>query len=381
MSHRTLFIVITLLGLTLLAATILARTTAADATKYVCPPCGLPCDGAVYDKPGACPKCGMTLVDQASIRAAAPGPKVGILIFDGVQVIDYTGPYEIFQAAGFDVFTVAASRDPITTVAGMTVVPKFTFADAPAPDVLVVPGGGIRSALDSEATVRWVRETAGRAGHTMSVCNGAFILAKTGLLDGLSATTTFGNIPKLRSAYPGVRVVDDKRVVDNGKILTTGGLTAGIDGALHVVSLLNGRGSAQLVAIGEEYDWKPGGGFVRGSLAEANLQPWIDGSIDGTGQWKVLRWEGGSDRWEIAAEGASELSPGELVERFDKVAATSGKWKRTDAGSAKAQAASSGHWAFTGRDGKPWRGTLTVRPQASAKGVYDVALTISRVHS
>src|SRR5262249_29673817 len=244
-----------------------------------------------------------------------------------VQVIDYTGPYEIFQAAGFDVFTVAASRDPITTVAGMTVVPKFAFADAPAPDVLVVPGGGIRSAVDSDATVRWVRETAGRAGHTMSVCNGAFILAKTGLLDGLTATTAFGNIPKPRSAYRTIRVVEDKRVVDNGKLLTTGGLTAGIDGALHLVSVLKGRGSAQLVAIEEEYDWKPEGGFVRGTLAEANLQPWIDGSLDGAGQWKVLRWEGGSDRWEIAAEGTSELSANALVERFDKVAAAAGTWK------------------------------------------------------
>jgi len=175
--------------------------------------------------------------------------------------------------------------------------------------------------------------------------------------------------------------VEDKRVVDNGKLLTTGGLTAGIDGALHLVSVLKGRGSAQLVAIEEEYDWKPEGGFVRGTLAEANLQPWIDGSLDGAGQWKVLRWEGGSDRWEIAAEGTSELSANALVERFDKVAAASGKWKRAGAGSTKSQTVSSGHWTFTGRDGKPWQGTLTVGQRASAKGMYDVALTISRARS
>src|SRR5262249_39829463 len=112
---------------------------------------------------------------------------------------------------------------------------------------------------------------------------------------GLTATTTFGNIPKLRSAYPTIRVVEDKRVVDNGKLLTTGGLTAGIDGALHLVSVLKGRGSAQLVALEEGYDWKPEAGCVRGTLAEANLQPWIDGSLDGAGQWKVLR-SGGRER-------------------------------------------------------------------------------------
>src|SRR5262249_6233899 len=135
--------------------------------------------------------------------------KVAILIFTGVQIIDYTGPYEVFQAAGFDVYTVAATKDPITTVAGMTVVPKYTFDDAPAPDVLVVPGGGIGGAHDSAPTLRWIEATAAKAGHTMSVCNGAFLLAQAGLLDGLKATTTYHNVPKLRTMYPKIDVVDD----------------------------------------------------------------------------------------------------------------------------------------------------------------------------
>jgi hypothetical protein len=93
---------------------------AAQPKHYVCPPCGLPCDAEDQDKPGTCPKCGMTLVDRDSVDVrAAARQKVGILIFNGVQIIDYTGPYEIFQGAGFEVYTVAETPEPILTVAGM----------------------------------------------------------------------------------------------------------------------------------------------------------------------------------------------------------------------------------------------------------------------
>src|SRR5262249_52563175 len=156
-----------------------------------------------------------------------------------------------------EVYTVAATHDPITTAMGMTVVPKYSFADAPAPEVLVVPGGGVRAASQHAPTLQWVREVTARDRHTMSVCNGAFILASAGLLDGLTATTTAHNIERLRTQYPRVHVVDDQRWVDNGKIITTGGLSAGIDGALHVVSRLRGAGVAQQVALGEEYAWSP----------------------------------------------------------------------------------------------------------------------------
>src|SRR5262249_9290969 len=157
--------------------------------RYRCAPCGMPCDDNVYGHPGPCPHCGEKLVEEDA--AAAPArdrKKVAILIYDGVQIIDYTGPYEIFHAAGFDVYTAAATKESLTTVAGMTVVPEHTFDDAPAPDVLVVPGGGLNGVHESEPTLKWIAATAERAGHTMSVCNGAFILAQVGLLDGLKAT-------------------------------------------------------------------------------------------------------------------------------------------------------------------------------------------------
>src|SRR5207245_8921403 len=109
----------------------------------------------------------------------------------------------------------------------------------------------------------------------MSVCNGAFILASAGLLDGLTATTTSGLIEKLRAEYPKTKVVDDRRFVDNGRIITAGGLSSGIDGALHVVSKMLGNGTAQAVALALEYDWRPGAGFARGALA-ARLIPDLD---------------------------------------------------------------------------------------------------------
>ncbi|HTY40840.1 MAG TPA: DJ-1/PfpI family protein [Thermoanaerobaculia bacterium] len=235
---------------------------AAPAAGWVCAPCDMACDQTVYDEPGTCPKCGLKLVrKEAADRAkeTSARPKVAILVFDGVQIIDSMGPYEVFGASGFEVYTVGRTKTPVTTAMGLTIVPRYDFADAPAPAVLVVPGGGVRGARESEATLRFVRETTARAQHTLSVCNGAFILGSAGLLDGLSATTTAGLVGELRAEFPKTRVVGDRRFVDNGKIVTAGGLSAGIDGALHVVARMMGDATAARVAVGEEYDWHPEG--------------------------------------------------------------------------------------------------------------------------
>jgi putative intracellular protease/amidase len=349
------------------------------AKHYVCPPCGMPCDAKVYDHPGSCPVCGIKLVDKDEAEAAIRDrKKVAILIFTGVQIIDYTGPYEIFQAAGFDVYTVAATKDPITTVAGMTVVPKYTFEDAPQPDVLVVPGGGINGVHESAATLKWISDVTAKAEHTMSVCNGAFILAQVGLLDGLTATTTFHNIPRLGAMYPKIKkVVDDQRYVDNGKIITTGGLSAGIDGALHVVALMRGNGEAQKVAIGEEYDWNPG--WVRGALADNLVTPYLDEVADATGKWEVLNTEGGTDRWQIVARGISEKSAAEILAQFDQTLAARGKWTSVKAASTGSSAATRGSWRFNGPDGKPWTGTVSIDPVEGKSHQYMVKLDIARV--
>src|SRR5256885_1048640 len=121
---------------------------AISVEQYVCPPCGCGVDDKIYDKPGSCPVCGMPLMVKGSQPAPKAPPqqtrkKAAILIFDNVQIIDYTGPYEVFGAAGLQVFTVATSTAMITTSMGMKVTPHYALEDAPAADVLLIPGGGI----------------------------------------------------------------------------------------------------------------------------------------------------------------------------------------------------------------------------------------------
>jgi putative intracellular protease/amidase len=368
-SARIALSVVLCLGLAAAAVSAQAQNQGQAGTRHwVCDPCGLPCDTAVYDSPGTCAKCGMALVDEDEAHrkveeAARSRKKAAILIFDGVQIIDYTGPYEVFGAAGFQVYTVAATREPVTTAMGMTVVPKFTFADAPQPDVLVVPGGGVREAQGSAATLKWITDTTARTTHTMSVCNGAFILANTGLLDGLTATTTAGQIERLQAAYPKIHVIGTKRYVDNGKIITTAGLSSGIDGALHVVSRMLGNGTAQSVALGEEYDWRPDSGFARAALAD-RLIPRMD--LNAMGQWEVASTQGGTDHWELVLRGSSDRSAAELTNQFSK-ALSDGKWEKAGSG-----------WKFSGRDGAAWSGQLSVEPVAGQSRQYTARLTIAR---
>lgn len=224
---------------------------------YVCPPCGLDCDKATHDKPGVCPHCGMTLVEK-TVESHAAGEKpltVAILVFNGVEIIDFAGPWEVFGAAGFEVHTVAPGPDPIKTVFGEKVVPDYTIENSPKADIVLIPGGSIAAAIKDPKVIEWIQTRSKEARHVMSVCNGAFLLAKAGLLDGLSATTVRGGLAQLSKFAPRTKVVHNQRYVDNGKFITTAGLSAGIDGALHLVAKTLGKDFAQAVAHGLEYRW------------------------------------------------------------------------------------------------------------------------------
>ncbi len=356
---------------------LVAAPALATAARYICPPCGQPCDTSVFDHPGACPKCGMTLVDASTVKAATSEralKRAAILVFNGVEIIDSMGPYEVLGAADFDVYTVGATKEPVTSAMGQVLVPKYSFSDAPVADVLVVPGGGVYGAQHDAATLEWVRSAARRAQLTMSVCNGAFILASAGLLDGLTATTTASNIERLRAQFPKVRVVEDQRFVDNGRIITTGGLSAGIDGALHVVERTRGKGFAQQVALGEEYDWGARARFARAALAD-RLIPHV--SMDKIGTWEVVRTQGDTDRWEMVLQGTSALGPDSLLEYIDREFASHGKWIAVPPGPRSRLVRTRG-WTFTGRDGEPWTGSAAIEAKPGTDHAYALTLTIGR---
>jgi putative intracellular protease/amidase/YHS domain-containing protein len=193
---------------------------------------------------------------SAEPQAAAPRRKVAILVYDGVELLDFAGPGEVFAAAGrFDVFTVGPTSAPITSQGFVEVQPRYSLTSAPRPDILIVPGGAVGTVISNHDAMRWLETTAANAEQVLSVCNGAIILAQAGLLDGLEATTHHGSIAALRRQAPRTTVHDDRRFVDNGKVVTAAGVSAGIDMSLHVVSKLLGADAATSTARYMEYAW------------------------------------------------------------------------------------------------------------------------------
>lgn len=193
---------------------------------------------------------------------------VGILIFDDVEVLDFAGPFEVFsrtrllpgpesrrseETAPFHVFTIAKSRAPVTATGGLQVIPHHGFADAPRVDLLLVPGGfGTRALLTDGETLDWIRRTAAQARRVTSVCTGALLYAKLGLLAGRRATTHWGALDLLASLDAGVTVERTLRVVDDG-IISSAGVASGIDMAFYVVETLLGRAVADETAHYIEY--------------------------------------------------------------------------------------------------------------------------------
>jgi transcriptional regulator GlxA family with amidase domain len=181
---------------------------------------------------------------------------VAFVLSKGAVMIDFAGPWEVFQdarfsnkgAAGFELFTVAETSDPIRASGGMLIVPNYVFATAPAPKVIIIPAqsGG-------PAVIEWIREKSKTADVTASVCTGAFVLAGTGLLSGKPVTTHHGAYQILASKFPDVHVVRGARFVDDGNIASSGGLSSGIDLALHLVERYFGRDVASRITDQMEY--------------------------------------------------------------------------------------------------------------------------------
>jgi transcriptional regulator GlxA family with amidase domain len=189
---------------------------------------------------------------------------------DGVEVLDFAGPMEVFSYAGFKIFTVSKKKEPLLSQGILRVIPEYCIDDAPPSDILAFFGGDSGVAAEDPAVIAWVQSRKAETKYYFSVCTGAFFLGRAGILDGLTATTFHSSIDRLRAAFPSTKVLADVRFVDNGKVITTAGISAGIDGALHLVAKLKGEEVARQVAVEIEYDkWVPGQGLVLGEPTSA----------------------------------------------------------------------------------------------------------------
>ncbi len=188
---------------------------------------------------------------------------VAILVFDDAEVLDFCGPFEVFSVAGrdrdprpFRVRLVAEHPGPVRARNGLSVNPDHTLQDCPPSEILLVPGGqGTRKEMHNRTIVDWVRSRAAEAELVLSVCTGALILATAGLLDGLTVTTHHGAFNLLRETVPRATVREGVRFVDNGRVITSAGIAAGIDMSLHVVARLFGPETAAETARYMEYPW------------------------------------------------------------------------------------------------------------------------------
>jgi transcriptional regulator GlxA family with amidase domain len=194
---------------------------------------------------------------------------VGILIFPEIEILDFSGPFEVFSIATrvaqrdkdanpapFNAFLVAETSDVVTARYGYLVKPHYRFDDHPKIDLLIVPGGIIDQPRRSRATMDWIERVAGRAEIVSSVCTGAFLLAQLRLLDGQKATTHWEDLERLQREFPNVEVIDNQIFVDQGRIITSAGISAGIDMSLHLVSKLQSPGLAQRAARQMVYPWQ-----------------------------------------------------------------------------------------------------------------------------
>lgn len=192
---------------------------------------------------------------------------VAIFIFEDVELLDFAGPFEIFTTANhvvkdeeapFNVYTVGLRPEPIHTRFGLIVTPHYAISTCQPPDILVIPGGrGARKAMHDPAVLDWVKAIDEQTELTTSVCTGALILGAAGLLDGLKSTTHYASYELLAETAPNTTVIQGVRYVDNGRIITSAGVQAGMDMSLHVVARLLGNEIAHQTAHHIEYKWMP----------------------------------------------------------------------------------------------------------------------------
>lgn len=198
------------------------------------------------------------------MTASAQTPfNIGIYIYQDAEVLDFSGPFEVFSTASrltdtpvFNVFLVAQDLSPVRARGGYSINPDYTIHKHPAIDVLLIPGGVHTHELNKPDVIHWVQTTSTSAAYVTSVCTGAFILAKAGLLAGLNVTTHWEDIDDLRSSFSELNVIEGVRWVDEGKYVTSAGISAGIDMSLHLVAKIIDSQLAVRTAKQMDFEWR-----------------------------------------------------------------------------------------------------------------------------
>jgi len=193
---------------------------------------------------------------------------VGIYLFNQVEVLDFAGPFEVFSTASrvklrldqdadepFRVFTISETGQNIHARGGLEVKPNYHFNNHPNINLLIIPGGVVTEEINKEDVIQWINNESISPGIVASVCTGAFLLAKAGLLSCKSATTHWEDITDFKSMFPDLNVIENKRWIDEGQIVTSAGISAGIDMSLHLVSRFEGDDLAVKTAKQMEFDW------------------------------------------------------------------------------------------------------------------------------
>jgi len=188
--------------------------------------------------------------------------KVGILLFNEVEVLDFAGPFEVFSLAEkdeeklFDVITIAETETTISARNGLKIVPEFTFLNHPDLDILIIPGGygADHIEIKNPVTLNWIQKQFAKVSITASVCTGAFLLAECGLLNNKKATTHWMDLAILAKAYPKISVIKDVKYIDEDNLITAGGISAGINMSFYIITKLFGKEIAKFTAKRMEYD-------------------------------------------------------------------------------------------------------------------------------
>ena len=189
---------------------------------------------------------------------------VGIFIYDQAEVLDFSGPFEVFTTASriaspedpFNVFLIGETGEAVAARGGYSVNPKYSFHDHPVIDILIVVGGVHPDEMNKTRVIEWIVKQATDAQIVAPVCTGAFLLAEAKVITNEKVTTHWEDIPKLRKHYPDLTVHESTRWVDEGRIVTSGGISAGIDMSLHLVDRLSSKELAESTARQMEFDWK-----------------------------------------------------------------------------------------------------------------------------